>query len=158
MNPLITAFPRRFSCDCAATVSATPNRRQRDGINEDTAETSVLRGLARLNRLSLIWLTRPPYDYTARDPSSGVTAAAPPRPSIPAETDQDSPDLQPHPDGDTSLESPPMSTGSVNSNGSAMAWQQNPCTKPIWDSSEGASQVEAFIANRPCSPPNLPLT
>ena len=56
-NPSTTAFPWRFSCDCAATVSAMPNRRQRDGVNEDTAETSVLRGLARLNRLSLIWLT-----------------------------------------------------------------------------------------------------
>src|SRR3989440_12680108 len=56
-NPSIIAFLRRFSCDCAARSSATPSRQRRAGVNEDTAETSVLRGLARLNRLSLIWLT-----------------------------------------------------------------------------------------------------
>src|SRR5438552_16327453 len=51
-------FLRRFSCDGAARPSATPSRKRRAGVNEDTAETSVLRGLARLNRLSLIWLTK----------------------------------------------------------------------------------------------------
>src|SRR5436190_18517480 len=56
-NPSTTAFLRRFSCDGAARPSATPSRQRRAGVNEDTAETSVLRGLARLNRLSLIWLT-----------------------------------------------------------------------------------------------------
>ena len=35
-----------------------PSRQRQAGVNEDTAETSVLRGLARLNRLSLIWLTQ----------------------------------------------------------------------------------------------------
>src|SRR5438046_10497323 len=56
-NPSTTAFLWRFSCDGAARPSATPSRQRRAGVNEDTAETSVLRGLARLNRLSLIWLT-----------------------------------------------------------------------------------------------------
>src|SRR5947207_14797287 len=60
MNLSTMAFPRRFSCDGAARSSATPSRQRRAGVNEDTAETSVLRGLARLNRLSLIWLTHPP--------------------------------------------------------------------------------------------------
>ena len=57
-NPSTTAFPRRFSCDGAARPPVTPSRQRRAGINEDTAETSVLRGLAKLNRLILIWLTR----------------------------------------------------------------------------------------------------
>ena len=52
-SPLTTAFPRRFSCDGAARPSATPSRQRRAGVNEDTAETSVLRGLARLNRPNL---------------------------------------------------------------------------------------------------------
>ena len=43
----------RFSCDCSARSSATPSRLRRAGVNEDTAETSVLRGLARLNRPNL---------------------------------------------------------------------------------------------------------
>ena len=47
------AFPWRFSCDCAARPSATPSRQRRAGVNEHTAETSVLRGLARLNRPNL---------------------------------------------------------------------------------------------------------
>src|SRR5437762_11529743 len=57
INLLTTVFSRRFSYDGAARPSATPSRQRRAGVNEDTAETSVLRGLARLNRLSLIWLT-----------------------------------------------------------------------------------------------------
>src|SRR5437763_16922709 len=42
----------------------------------------------------------------------GDKSVTPPRPSIPAHAGQGSPDLQPHPDGDTP-ESPPMSTGLV---------------------------------------------
>src|SRR2546430_17439003 len=54
----------RFSCDCSARSSATPSRQRRASVNEDTAETSVLRGLARLNRLSLIWLTQGKCEQT----------------------------------------------------------------------------------------------
>ena len=53
MNLLTMAFLWRFSCDGAARPSATPSRQRRAGVNEDTAETSVLRGLARLNRPNL---------------------------------------------------------------------------------------------------------
>src|SRR5205085_8529659 len=53
INPSTMAFPWRFSCDGAARPSATPSRQRRAGVNEDTAETSVLRGLARLNRPNL---------------------------------------------------------------------------------------------------------
>ena len=52
-NLLITTFLRHFSCDGAARPSATPSRQRQAGVNEDTAETSVLRGLARLNRSNL---------------------------------------------------------------------------------------------------------
>jgi hypothetical protein len=52
---------------------------------------------------------RPAHYNTARDPSSGAAAA----PLIPAATDQDSPDLQPHPDTYTSTESRPMNTGFI---------------------------------------------
>ena len=52
-NLSTTAFLWRFSCDGAARPSATPSRQRRAGVNEDTAETSVLRGLARLNRPNL---------------------------------------------------------------------------------------------------------
>src|SRR5436853_7817719 len=52
-NLLTIVFLWCFSCDGAARPSATPSRQRRAGVNEDTAETSVLRGLARLNRPNL---------------------------------------------------------------------------------------------------------
>ena len=54
-NPSTTVFPRRFSCGWAARLLATPNKQRRAGVNENMAETSGLRSLARLNQE----LTRP---------------------------------------------------------------------------------------------------
>lgn len=52
---------------------------------------------------------RPAYYDATRGPSSGAAVA----PLIPATTDQDSPDLQPHPDAYTSMESPPLNTSII---------------------------------------------